>query len=193
MKWFLSFFVDFLSRVQSAPISYIFLFIVHFDCEFWSVWFMVFFHNAIACVMNIIYIWVLYLGFPGGSDGKNLPAMQETSVWSLGWKDPLEKGMATHSSILTWKIPWTEEPGGLQSIGLQKVGHNWATNTLTFILVLLFCAFLFFIFPLILCVVSVFRRFGFSFLLSYSNSVWMLPSFFYWKASALFFLDAAIQ
>ena len=51
---------------------------------------------------------------------KNLPAMQETQVHSLGWEDPLEKGMATHSSILAWRIPWTEEPGGLQSMGLQS-------------------------------------------------------------------------
>ena len=51
---------------------------------------------------------------------KNLPAVQETWVWSLGWEDPLEKGMATHSSVLAWRIPWTEEPGGLQSTGLQK-------------------------------------------------------------------------
>ena len=55
---------------------------------------------------------------------KNLPAMQETPVRSLDWEDPLEKGMAPHSSILTWRIPWTEEPGGLQSMGLQRVGHN---------------------------------------------------------------------
>ena len=54
---------------------------------------------------------------------KNLPAMQETQVWSLGWEDPLEKGMATHSSILTWRIPWTEEAGGLQSMRSQRVGH----------------------------------------------------------------------
>ena len=63
---------------------------------------------------------------------KNLPTMQETQVPSLGWEDPLEKGMATHSSIFAWKIPWTEEPGGLQSIGSQRVGHNWVTNTFTF-------------------------------------------------------------
>ena len=59
--------------------------------------------------------------------GKNLPAVQEvqeTWVRSLGWKDPLEEEMATHSSILAWRIPWTEEPGGLQSTGLQTVGHN---------------------------------------------------------------------
>ena len=55
---------------------------------------------------------------------KNLPAMQETRVQSLGWEDPLEKEMATHSSILAWRIPWTEEPGGLQSKESQRIGHN---------------------------------------------------------------------
>ena len=55
---------------------------------------------------------------------KNLPAMWETWVQSLVWEDPLEKGMATHSSILAWRVPWAEEPGGLQSMGLQRVGHN---------------------------------------------------------------------
>ena len=53
---------------------------------------------------------------------RNPPAVWETWVQSLGWKDPLEKGTATHSSILAWKIPWTEEPGRLQSMGLQRVG-----------------------------------------------------------------------
>ena len=66
---------------------------------------------------------------------KNLSAMQETQVRSLGQEDPLEdpleEGMAIHSSILAWRIPWTEELGGLQSIGLQRIGHNWATNTST--------------------------------------------------------------
>ena len=55
---------------------------------------------------------------------KNLPAMQETGVRSLGQEDPLERGMATHSSILAWRIPRTEKPGGLQSVGLQRVRHN---------------------------------------------------------------------
>ena len=55
---------------------------------------------------------------------KNLPVMQKTRVRSLSWKDPLEKEMATHSSILAWEIPWTEEPGGLQSVGLQRAGHD---------------------------------------------------------------------
>ena len=64
------------------------------------------------------------MGFPSSSVVKNLPAMQETRVRSLGWKDPLEKEMATHSSILAWRIPWTEEPDRLQSMGLQTVGHD---------------------------------------------------------------------
>ena len=55
---------------------------------------------------------------------KNLPAMQDTQVQSLDQEDPLEKGMATHSSILAWKIPWTEEPGGLQSMVSQRIGHD---------------------------------------------------------------------
>ena len=57
-----------------------------------------------------------------------LPTMQETQVRSLGWEDPLDKEMATHSGILAWKITWTEEPGGLQSMGLQRVGHDRATS-----------------------------------------------------------------
>ena len=55
---------------------------------------------------------------------KNLSTRQETQVLSLGWEDPLEKGIATHSSILAWRSPWAEEPGGLQSISLQRVGHD---------------------------------------------------------------------
>ena len=62
---------------------------------------------------------------------KNLPAMKETWIQSLGQEDPLEKGLATHSSILARRIPWTEEPGGLQSLGLQRVRHDWETNTFT--------------------------------------------------------------
>ena len=54
----------------------------------------------------------------------NLPAIQETQVRFLGWEDPLEKEIASHSSILPWRIPWTEEPGGLQSMGLQTVSHD---------------------------------------------------------------------
>ena len=60
---------------------------------------------------------------------KSLPAMLEAWVQSLGQENPLEKEMAMHSSILAWKIPWTEEPGGLQSMELQRVRHDWVTNT----------------------------------------------------------------
>ena len=62
---------------------------------------------------------------------KNLPAMWEAQVLSLGGEDPQKKGMATHSSILAWRIPQTKEPGGLQSVGLQRVKHDQATNTHT--------------------------------------------------------------
>ena len=60
---------------------------------------------------------------------KNLPTMKEAQVRSLDQEDPLEKGMATHSTVLAWRIPWTEEPGGLQSMGLQRFIHDRATNT----------------------------------------------------------------
>ena len=65
-------------------------------------------------------MYIYKKGIPGGLVVKNLPKIQETQVWFLGWEDSLEKQMAIYSSILAWKIPWTEEPGGLQSMGLQK-------------------------------------------------------------------------
>ena len=66
----------------------------------------------------------LLLILPGGSVIKNLPAVQEPWVQSLGQEDPLDKGMATQSSILAWRIPWTEEPGGLQSLGSQSIRYD---------------------------------------------------------------------
>ena len=105
------------------------------------IWFIYYIYIFILCIYIInlykyIYTLLTYIymlkGFPGGSAVKNLPAvqeMQETWVRSLGGEDPLEVGMATHSSILAWKTPWTEEPGGLWSIGSQRVGHDcsdWA-------------------------------------------------------------------
>ena len=63
-------------------------------------------------------------GFLGNSVAKNLPAKQETQIGSLGWEDPLEKEIVSHSSILAWEIPWTEELGGLESMGSQRVGHD---------------------------------------------------------------------
>ena len=65
-----------------------------------------------------------FSNFPAAQTVKNLPAMQETRVRSLGQEDSLEKGLATHFSILAWRIPWTEKPGGLQFVGSQRVGHD---------------------------------------------------------------------
>ena len=70
---------------------------------------------------TVVYIYWASLG---AQAVKNLPAMQETLVQSLGWEDPLKEGMATHSSVLAWRIPQTEEPGGLQSMGSHRVGHD---------------------------------------------------------------------
>jgi len=70
--------------------------------------------------MNIFYSQ----DFPVGSDGISSVYNAETRVWSLGWEDPLEKQMATHSSTIAWKIPWMEEAGRLQSMRLQRVGHD---------------------------------------------------------------------
>ena len=80
----------------------------------------------------------LYMGFLGilmAQTVKNLPATRETWVWPLDWEDPLEKSMATHSCVLAWRIPWTEEPGGLQSTGSQRVWYNWVTKHITYIYV----------------------------------------------------------
>ena len=81
------------------------------------------------------YIYILYIcmyvcitkGFPAQMV-KNLTAMWETWVQSLGWEDPLEEGIATHSSVLAWRCPWTKEHGGLSSTGLQRVGHDSASK-----------------------------------------------------------------
>ena len=78
--------------------------------------------------LGVIYIW---LGFPGGVEVTNPPVSAGDAVQSLGWEDPLEKGVATHSSVLAWVIPWTEEAGGFQSTGSQRARHNWGTNTFT--------------------------------------------------------------
>ena len=76
----------------------------------------------------LLLLWVYpRMGFPGGLV-KNLPAMLEMRVRSLGWEDPLEQEMVTCSRILAWEIPWTEEPGGLQSMGSQRVTHNLVTK-----------------------------------------------------------------
>ena len=85
-------------------------------------------YHILASIL-LLLVSVYYFGFPSGSVVKNPPAMQESreiepKVRSLGGEDPLEEGMATHSSILAWRIPWTEELLRLQSIGLQRVRHD---------------------------------------------------------------------
>ena len=72
-------------------------------------------------------------GIPGDSAIENLPVLQEMQIWFLGQEDPMVKEMVTHFSILAWKIPWTEEAGKLQSVVLQRVGHNWASKTFTLV------------------------------------------------------------
>ena len=76
----------------------------------------------------------MLIGFLGGSNDKESASNAGDLVWSLGWEDSPEKGMATHSSILAWEIPWTKEPGRLRSTGSQKSRQDWATNTFTFIM-----------------------------------------------------------
>ena len=94
------------------------------------------FYTLTAIQINWMYLlirtgWTVYFRLVyGGSDKKNLPAEQEIWFQSLAWEDPLEKRMATHSSILAWRVPWMEEPGGLPSIGSWRVVHSWVTITL---------------------------------------------------------------
>ena len=111
-----------------APLLLLFFFFLvlcptNFSClssyELWSL-FPQFSKTPIICVVPKSFLVAQMV--------KNLPAMQESRVHSLGQEDPLEKGMATHSSILAWRIPWSEEPCGLQSMGLQRVRQNWAAN-----------------------------------------------------------------
>ena len=85
------------------------------------------FHTVWLCLYGTFKDQTIVMdGLLSGSVVKNLPAMQETQVQSLGQEDLLEEGTATHSSVLAWRIPWTEEPGGLQSVGLQRVGYKWS-------------------------------------------------------------------
>ena len=92
------------------------------------------YHLPSLISLHILHILSFSWGFASlvAWSVKNLLAVQETQVWSLGQENPLEKEMATYSSILAWEIPWTEVPGDLQSKGSQRVGHDWATNTFTF-------------------------------------------------------------
>ena len=103
---------------------------------------------------------------------KNLPAIWETKVWSLGSEDPLEKGMATHCSILTWKIPWTEVPGGLQSMGSQRVRHDWATNTSTFHIYIYVCIYIYIFSKFVVTPCLKYRRNRYSLIHLFNNYFW---------------------
>ena len=104
-------------------------------CPF-SVEFKSLLYHAISCQIHMglfldtlsesidLFVWISLVA----QTVKHLPTMQETQVWSLGWEDPLEKETATHSSTLAWKIPWTEDPGRLPSMGSQRAGQDWATS-----------------------------------------------------------------
>ena len=85
-------------------------------------------HGLFKKINTVLYNWQRHSTSLVAQTVKHLPTMQETRVQSLGQKDLLEKEMATHSKILAWKIPWMEDPGRLQSMGSQRVGHNWATS-----------------------------------------------------------------
>ena len=95
--------------------------------------------QAIWKLITVMVGWVLskaHLGFPSGLVSKESACSagsRETLVLSLGWEDPLEKRMATHSSVLAWRTPWTGEPGRLQSMGLQRVGHDWSDLARTWV------------------------------------------------------------
>ena len=97
-------------------------------------------YNMIVLLFFFLIFWRNFIlfstGFPGFSEGKESAcnAGDQGSIPGSGWEVPIEKRMATHSSILAWRIPGTEEPGGLWSMWSQRVGHNWVTNTFTFIL-----------------------------------------------------------
>ena len=92
------------------------------------------FYCKVTCTFKVssVMVWTDLCTLRGASLVaqmlKHLPAMWETWVQSLGWEDPIEKEMAIHSSLLAWRIPWMEEPGGLQSTGSQRVGHDWVTS-----------------------------------------------------------------
>ena len=86
-------------------------------------------NGFLPMTVDIMLVWIEFtIGDVVAQMVKHLSTMRETWVWALAWEDPLEKEMAIHSSTIAWKIPWTEEPGRLQSMGSQRVGHDWVTS-----------------------------------------------------------------
>ena len=102
-----------------------------FNCLFSFYWYFIMWHKHICNHLRAFYTVSSFKFFPVAQTVRDLPATQEIWVQPLGWEDPLEKGMAIHSNILAWRNPWTGEPGGLQSIGLQTVWHDWSNLACT--------------------------------------------------------------
>ena len=117
---------------------------------------------------------------------KKPPAMQETWVWPLGWEDSLEKGMATHSNILLWRIPWTEEFCGLQFMGSQRVGHDWATNPFIFFPLSYICVYVY-ITELLCCTAGLTQHYK-SIILELKNKQTALNTVFFERIKKLLML-----
>ena len=103
---------------------------------------------------------------------KNPSVMQETQIQSLGWKDTLEKGMTIHSSTPACIIPWIEEPGGLQSMGSQRVRHDWATNTSTFHIYIYVCIYIYIFSKFVVTPCLKYRRNRYSLIHLFNNYFW---------------------
>ena len=113
------------NKNKAKDFCYFYCMCILYDCWAFYIFFGIVFSFPLLTFQRVVFqTWASLVG----QTVKNLPAVWETWVWSLGWEDPLEEGMATHSSILAWRIPWTEEPGGLQSMGSQGVRHDWVTK-----------------------------------------------------------------
>ena len=123
-------FINFSSAEIVLFIFYLFTFCLYqLECKLAHQFFILFNRASVASTATLTHTYTPHRAFPSSSAIKNPPAMQETHemlAWSLGQQDPLEKHMETHSSILAWRIPWSEEPRGLQSKGLQRVRHEWS-------------------------------------------------------------------
>ena len=126
--------------------------------------------------------------FPGGIAVKNPPATQETWVWSLGQEDPMEKEIATHSSILAWRTPWTEEPVRVQSMGSQRVRHEWARTSLNLLSVAFMLCFLFILLLVLFLSPTLCFKFGCSFHFPLCSPLPRFSNSLVWKIWIVFLL-----
>ena len=119
------------THIQSFCLLYICFMIFVGLCFSWSLYFQSFYWNIVDQHYCVSFRCSTRGGFPIAQTVKYLPAMQETRVRSLDWEVPLAKGIVIYASILAWRIPWTEKPGGLQSVGSHRVRHDWGANAHT--------------------------------------------------------------